>query len=308
MSRLDEFNPADGGLTEPVRPRTKAAPSPRADELVRDGIACLCIWASGSDVELDGVVHVAAARRGPDGAWEGFEESTRPFAADGGATARILSEFGVDSKTLSGAPTAAEVWPRLRAFVGSRPVLCHDAETCEAWARQLDLEASVSEAPLEMVGLDEIASLLEPGFLSSLAPSKLVEVLVDAVIRPAPRGAILPPHVLSAAAELVARFGDRFRRVRRALYDGDAKVVVGSDGSLELYELTGDPGELSDLAETQPGRASALARELARWTEEHRRKGEPALPADLTPSQRRDLGALGYGPSAEDGGDASKER
>ncbi|MEL6905555.1 MAG: sulfatase, partial [Planctomycetota bacterium] len=53
----------------------------------------------------------------------------------------------------------------------------------------------------------------------------------------------------------VSRFGDRFRRVRRALYDGDAKVVVGSDGSLELYELEGDPGELTDLAGSQPARA-----------------------------------------------------
>ncbi|MEL6429385.1 MAG: ATP-dependent DNA helicase [Planctomycetota bacterium] len=229
MSRLDDFNPADGGLTEPPRPRADAAP--RAHDLVRDGIACLCVWASGSDVELDGVVHVAAARRGADGAWEGFEESTRPFAADGGATARILSEFGVDSNALSGAPTAAEIWPRLRAFVGARPVLCHDAETCDAWARQLDLEASVAAEPLEMVGLDEIASLLEPGFLSSLAPSKLVEVLVDAVIRPAPRGAILPPHVLSAAAELVARFGDRGPVERSVAAHGWARALDGFRGT-----------------------------------------------------------------------------
>ena len=39
------------------------------------------------------------------------------------------------------------------------------------------------------------------------------------------------------------RFGERFRRVRTVLYEGECKLVHPSDGRHELYDLARDPSE-----------------------------------------------------------------
>ena len=44
----------------------------------------------------------------------------------------------------------------------------------------LDATAGLDAPPLEVVGLDDVAALVEPGHLSSLAPPQLVATLVDA--------------------------------------------------------------------------------------------------------------------------------
>jgi arylsulfatase A-like enzyme len=67
-----------------------------------------------------------------------------------------------------------------------------------------------------------------------------------------------------------ARRGDaspfrRFDRTLRALRLADGrKVVAGSDGSVALYDLTSDAGELHDLAAERPSEALELADRLAR--------------------------------------------
>ncbi len=180
----------------------------RADPLAQ-GIACVVIWASGADTRRDGVVRIAAVRRGVDGAWESLEETCRPFRdGEAAGTKRLRQEFGVDARDLEGQPTAVEVWPRVRDFIGSRPLVAHDGALVASWSTALDEAAGLQTAPLDPIGLDEMALLLEPGAVAALGPPQLVKALVDPVIAPTPRGALQPPHVLAALAELVARYGD----------------------------------------------------------------------------------------------------
>jgi arylsulfatase A-like enzyme len=99
-----------------------------------------------------------------------------------------------------------------------------------------------------------------------------------------------------------ARRGDpapfrRFDRALRALRLADGrKVVTGSDGSLALYDLASDPGELHDLAAARPAEAAELASRLARITG----GAESAPPDPPEPSRssehevRRALQSLGY--------------
>ncbi|MFT5733078.1 MAG: Rad3-related DNA helicase [Planctomycetota bacterium] len=212
------------------------APSP-----LRGGLACIVIWASGTDTRLDGVVRIAAVRRGLDGTWESLEETCSPFSSDrAGATQRLRQTFGVTSTDLDGQPSAAEVWPRIRDFIGERPVVAHDGALVDTWSRALDAEAGLSEAPLDPIGLDEIAMLLEPGALASMGPAQLVTALVDPVIAPSPPGALQPPHILAALAELVARFGDLGPAAH-------ALCAFGWLHALELFRGT-DPGAARRLA------------------------------------------------------------
>jgi arylsulfatase A-like enzyme len=98
--------------------------------------------------------------------------------------------------------------------------------------------------------------------------------------------------------EAHARRGDpapfrRFDRALRALRLADGrKVVVGSDGSVALYNLASDPGELHDLAAERPGEARELADRLAGIGHDGASGGAADQLTDA--GVRRALESLGY--------------
>ena len=59
------------------------------------------------------------------------------------------------------------------------------------------------------------------------------------------------------------RYGRRFNRVRRAFLQGDRKVILGSDGSFEAYDLSLDPSEMEDRSD-EPW-ALELAAQAQAW-------------------------------------------
>lgn len=202
-----------------------------------EGIACLCIWASGTDVDVDHVVRLGALRGAPGGAtWEDFG---RGCSVPEGAAGPLAEAFGAGPAGET-PRRREEAWAELRAFVGQRPVLCPDARATRLWAGALDRAASIELPALEVIGLDELASLLEPGALSALPPPALLAALVDPAIAPSPAGAIQPPHVLAAVGELVARFADL----------GPAALAVCAWAWAQAAEALGgtDPGAARRLA------------------------------------------------------------
>ena len=232
MQRRNDEPNLEGGdpdrdALEGGSPRTINSGDWRADPLSQ-GIACIVIWASGADTRLDGVVRIACVRRGASGSWESLDETCQPFQGEhSGATKRLHLEFGISARDLEGRPPAAEIWPRVREFIGDRPLVAHDGALVASWALALDEAAGLPDAPLDPIGLDEMALLLEPGAVASLGPPQLVKALVDPIIAPSPRGALQPPHVLAALAELVARYGDL----------GPASLAMCAFGWLRAYSL-----------------------------------------------------------------------
>ena len=188
------------------------------------------LWASGTDTRLDGVLRMAAVRRSEAGEWESFETYCAPFDDDAGATRRIVARFGVGSGALEGTPTMAEAWRRLREFIGGRPVLADDGALLEAWARALDREAMVEQAPLDVIGLDDVVALVEPGHLSSCAPAELIRTFLEVGVAPQPVAAVQPPHVLAALAEVVARFQDHGPAVHAICARGWRRALEGLEG------------------------------------------------------------------------------
>jgi len=83
----------------------------------------------------------------------------------------------------------------------------------------------------------------------------------------------------------------RFRRVERAVFDGDQKLIASSDGRRQLYDLRLDPGEERDL-HSAPGGASHLEARLAEWlAEAPGGTGDAPL---LDEATLRRMRALGY--------------
>jgi arylsulfatase A-like enzyme len=60
----------------------------------------------------------------------------------------------------------------------------------------------------------------------------------------------------------VSRFGARYDRAARVVYDGAYKLIRTSRGERMLFDLANDPGETTNLATREPERAERLARRL----------------------------------------------
>jgi arylsulfatase A-like enzyme len=88
---------------------------------------------------------------------------------------------------------------------------------------------------------------------------------------------------------------DRYRRRLWALREGDVKLILDDDGSLELYDLGTDPGELVDVAGEDVERAEAKRRRLLELLTRYSRKGHADQPADdVDEDTRAMLERLGY--------------
>ena len=105
----------------------------------------------------------------------------------------------------------------------------------------------------------------------------------------APQGRVVIAE--SYPSPLLAREHERFRRIARAAYAGDLKLIATTTGERELYDLARDPQELDDRYDPDdPPRELEAA--LERWLD---RPAAPAGPGPtLDDAAREQLRALGY--------------
>ncbi len=90
-----------------------------------------------------------------------------------------------------------------------------------------------------------------------------------------------------------AHYGERFNRVRRAFRRGDRKLILGSDGSMEAYDLAQDPQELHDLSDQDW--AQQLAEEAREWIRLHEEGTRPEpRQAEMDREVEERLRGLGY--------------
>ncbi len=107
-----------------------------------------------------------------------------------------------------------------------------------------------------------------------MAPQPPTEVLAD-------RYGTLPAHA------------ERFDRQLRSIRTPTEKLIRGSDGRHEFYDVAADPGERTDLGSSRPGALATLERMLDDWLEgfEHAERGETV---ELSRGAERRLAELGY--------------
>ena len=106
-----------------------------------------------------------------------------------------------------------------------------------------------------------------------------------------------PQPSMEALRERVGTLGEdieRFDRSLRAIRTADEKLIRGSDGTREFYELGDDPGEATDRAAERPERVTALETELDEWlgSFEHADASGEVSMTDETEARLEDLGYL----------------
>lgn len=108
-----------------------------------------------------------------------------------------------------------------------------------------------------------------------------------------------PAANLAKAKRFNPRFDpSRWKITRRAIVDENWKLIVGSDGHIELYDMANDPNEIRNVIGADPSRASRMLQTLQTWlgSFEHYDRGRAPGPRgpgfDL--EQRARLRNLGY--------------
>ncbi len=140
------------------------------------------------------------------------------------------------------------------------------------------------------------------GLIAQALAGTDAETLADVFPRVPNRagGIVLAENYYSRNKDLM-KFGDRFRRRRYALYEGDLKLIAGSDNSLELYNLKTDPGETENLAESLPEEATRLMAALQKKLNGATAfQGERRLAGKMSEKVKSASDALGYSGGDED--------
>jgi arylsulfatase A-like enzyme len=100
-------------------------------------------------------------------------------------------------------------------------------------------------------------------------------------------------------AELRSTYGElpdrvqRFDRGLQAVRTREWKLVVGTDGSTQLYDVAGDPREQHDVSERHPAVVDRLARRVESWFDAIPADGDATDP-DVSPVITNRLEDLGY--------------
>jgi len=85
-----------------------------------------------------------------------------------------------------------------------------------------------------------------------------------------------------------------FHRGLRSLHDGKWKLIVGTDGRNELYDLEADPLERNDLVTQLPAQAQAMQARLQALLDDMPKVGDAEAAGELDAETRDQLRALGY--------------
>jgi len=89
-------------------------------------------------------------------------------------------------------------------------------------------------------------------------------------------------------------WGQRFDRIRTAVFDPPFKYIASSDGENELYNLEDDRFESRNLLATDPERAQAMAARLIEFFAVRDAADMSTMPDSLSEDHLRRLKSLGY--------------
>lgn len=141
------------------------------------------------------------------------------------------------------------------------------------------------------------SSVHVPGLIAQALAGTDAETMANVFPRLPNRatGVVLAENYFSRNKDL-RKFGERFRRRRYAYYEGDLKLIAGSDDSIELYDLKADPSETKNLAEASPKEAARLLKLLQEKLKSSTAyEGPRQTIGEMTEELQNEHRALGYG-------------
>ena len=124
----------------------------------------------------------------------------------------------------------------------------------------LDIPATIASLLAE--GSDDFFHTQQTG--TSLTESRTDRTIVSEYLNPVPPIKRMKEICTNPDFDV-----EKYDRTLRAVYDKDFKLIRGSDGTRELYDVKSDPDERKDLTEEKPQIAARLDDELTSWVQEY---------------------------------------
>lgn len=156
-----------------------------------------------------------------------------------------------------------------------------------------DLVQTVDLAPtlLDSAGIDapEMREQFQGRSFHPHADTDSRERIIAEYMAPQPSMEALRKRV-GTLTDTVRQYDRSLRTIRTDEY----KLIRGSDGSKELYELTDDPDESVNIADERPEQVTILGEELDRWIDsfKHSDTSGSVSMSDQTKSRLEDLGYI----------------
>ena len=140
---------------------------------------------------------------------------------------------------------------------------------------------------------DKLSSLVDlPGLIAAALPGEVGEVLTESFPRrPGSHGVLSEIHF--ARPRDLKLYGERFQHERTSWRDGRFKLNVGGVQT-ELFDLEADPGETTNLMESESVRASNMLRSLERFLSKTAYTGERLAPVPAGEFELKEQKELGY--------------
>jgi arylsulfatase A-like enzyme len=105
---------------------------------------------------------------------------------------------------------------------------------------------------------------------------------------------LLVENYFTRRKDLSQPWGERFKRIRLAFYEGDHKYIFSSDGEHELYDLSRDPDEQVNLITNEVEAASLMDVALQKFREARTQADAAIDDRPLSDEEMRNLEELGY--------------
>jgi arylsulfatase A-like enzyme len=170
------------------------------------------------------------------------------------------------------------------------PEIFEDGETVHERISSLDIPTTVMDILSEFGISDDEFKRQQSGISLRNVPEESIDRhVVSEYLNPIP-----PIEKMESLCENPDFDVSIYDRTLRATYSGDFKLIRGSDGTKDLYDVSGGAEKIEENGAAKRDMVKGLETQLSTWIDRHERQDQSEVQSDHEEEIEERLGELGY--------------